>query len=374
MRAKSTVALAAMLAALLAPATPCLADVPAAAQDPPAKLTLRAAQVLLPGHPIAKGLEYMGFLLEERSGGELSLDIRESTQIKGERDLIEDVQMGELDLIVITTGPLYGFSNDFLVFDLPYAFPDALTARRVLDGPFGEKSLQNALQVGLVGLTYFENGLRHVTTTRKPVSRPEDLKGLKIRTMESRIHMEVFRTLGATPVPLAFGDLYARLKDGAVDGQENPISVIVTTSIFEVQRDLTLTGHFYMPAPVFVSAGVWNKLSDRQRDLLRTAARDAMHYHRAVADRFMGPEQLRFLGKSMDVNESPDLALWREAVVGPVRERFRAEIGPQVIEELDREIERVTYEGGPAAAAEPTVPSEPVEPARATVTVAPPAQ
>ncbi|MDR2611918.1 MAG: DctP family TRAP transporter solute-binding subunit [Deltaproteobacteria bacterium] len=323
------------------PSSPGGKPAPAAAgQDaaaPREKLVLRAGQVLLPGHPIPQGLEYMAFLLDERSGGEISLEIRPPSELDGERDLIESIQMGELDVIVITTAPLYGFTTDFLVFDLPYVFPDQQTARRVLDGPYGERTLKKALQVGLVGLAYFENGLRHVTTGKTPVSRPEDLAGLKIRTMETRIHMAVFRKLGATPVPLAFGDLYSHLKKGAVDAEENPVSVITTTRLQEVQGYLALTGHFYMPAPLFISAGVWNRLPDRHRVILQDAARDAMHYHRAIADRFMGQEALDELSRSMTVNARIDRGLWRRALAS-VREDFKAEIGPETLEELDREI------------------------------------
>jgi tripartite ATP-independent transporter DctP family solute receptor len=314
--------------------------------DAPAAITLRAAQILHPGHPISRGLEYMALLVKERSGGRLSLDIQPASRFSGERELIERVQMGDLDLIVITTAPLYGFTSDFLVFDLPYLFDDAQTARRVLDGPFGEKTLQKAIAVGLVGLAYYENGMRHVTSAGKPVSVPGDLKGLKIRTLESRIHMDVFRTLGATPVPLAFGDLYQNLKSGSIDGQENPLSVIATSKLYEVQKNLALTGHFYMPSPMFIAASVWNKLPEDQRQLLRQASRDAMHYHRAVSDGFDGEETLNLLKSRMAVNEHPDRSLWKKAVA-PVRGRFRAEIGEEALAELDSEIARVAG-GGPA--------------------------
>jgi tripartite ATP-independent transporter DctP family solute receptor len=306
--------------------------------------------VLRNDHPIAQGLEYMGFLLEERSGGELALEISPPEKLGGERDLIESIQMGGVDLIAITTAPLYGFTADFLVFDLPYVFPDHLTARRVLDGPFGEKKLQDALNVGLVGLTYFENGLRHITTGKTPVSRPEDLAGLKVRTMETRIHMAVFRKLGATPVPLAFGDLYGHLKSGSVDAEENPLSVIYTTRLHEVQGHLALTGHFYTPAPVFISAAVWNRLPERHRALVQQAANDAMHYHRAATNRYLGQEMLDELAKSLTVDANIDRSLWR-AAVSSVRDDFKAEIGQETLDELDREVQRLGTDSIAATAA-----------------------
>jgi tripartite ATP-independent transporter DctP family solute receptor len=347
-----------------------LAQDAAPAAEPPETLTIRAAQVLHPGHPIARGLEYMAMLVRERSGGRLLLEILPPSQFTGERELIERVQMGDLDLIVITTAPLYGFTNDFMALDLPYVFDSPQTARKVLDGPFGEKTLQSALGVGLVGLAYYENGLRHISTSDRAVAVPGDLKGLKIRTLESRIHMEVFRTLGATPVPLAFGDLYQTLKSGNVDGEENPLSVIMTSRFYEVQKNLALTGHFYLPSPMFIAAGVWNKLPESHRELLRSASRDAMHYHRAVADGFSGPETLEFLKSRMKVEERPDLALWKSALA-PVRDRFKAEIGEEALAELDREIARVTSGDAPAAASSAAEPPAAASSAAASEAAAP---
>ncbi|MDR3152780.1 MAG: DctP family TRAP transporter solute-binding subunit [Deltaproteobacteria bacterium] len=353
MSAAKALALA-LLLCLAAPAAASAADPPQVGAPAKATITLRAGQVLHPGHPVAMGLEYMKRLVELRSGGEIAVEILDPATLSGERDLIESIQMGKLDLIVITTAPLYGFTPDFLVFDLPYVFPDPHVARKVLDGPFGEQTIQQARHVGLVGLAYFENGLRHVTTASKPVSRPEDLAGLRVRTLESRIHMDVFRKLGAIPVPLAFGDLYDQLRQGTLDAEENPVSVIQTADLYKVQGHMAITGHFYLPAPMFVSAGVWSKLTGRNRSLLQKAALDSVQYHRVISDYYMSPEALDFLKSRMQVTENINGALWRKAVES-VRSDYRNEIGGETIDELERELLRVSGDGssGPSGSAGP---------------------
>ncbi|MDR2339948.1 MAG: DctP family TRAP transporter solute-binding subunit, partial [Deltaproteobacteria bacterium] len=259
-RAKAHTALLALFAIAFIGALP--------ASSAHAKTTLRAAQVLNDTHPSHLGLLRMAELLKERSGGELEIRMLDRNTLGDERDLIEAIQMGEADLIVIGTAPLYSFTSDFLVFDLPYTFKDAPTGRAVMDGPFGQARLDDATHVGLKGLAYYENGLRHVSTSKAPVRLPGDMKGLRMRTMESRIHLQTFRQLGAYPVPLSYMDLYRHLKDGSIDAEENPTSVFVTGKLYEVQANFSLTGHFYMPSPMFVSMGVWNKLPPNLQGLL----------------------------------------------------------------------------------------------------------
>ena len=265
-----------LLAVLLALFLPTFGEGAARAEE----IVLKAGQILGSGHPVETALRRFGDLLKERSGGSLTLEIIESSAFDSERDLIEALQMGGLDLIVITTSPLYGFTNDFIKYDLPYVFPDAETARAVLDGPVGERSLKSSVQAGLVGLAYYENGLRHISSSRDPVRLPEDVKGLRIRTMESRVHMATFRALGATPVPLGYNDLLKHIRADLIDLQENPVSVMYSGKIYEVQKYYSFTGHFYLPAPVFVSYGAWRKLRPLERRLLAEAARETAAYQR----------------------------------------------------------------------------------------------
>jgi tripartite ATP-independent transporter DctP family solute receptor len=301
------------------------------------RVTIRAAQVLADTHPSHQALLRMADILSERSGGELGLDILDGNALGGERDLIESIQMGEADLIVIGTAPLYGFTSDFLVFDLPYLFPDLSTARAVMDSPFARNRLDNAIHAGLKGLGYYENGLRHISSSKTPVLLPGDLKGMRIRTMESRIHLETFRALGASPVPLSYSDLYDRLKNGSIEAEENPVSVFVTGKFYEVQDYYSLTGHFYMPSPMFVSNSLWNKLDRRDQELLLEAARESARYQRELSDAFYTKEALDELSERITLFRDIDRGPWRKAVA-PVRKIFEAEVGAQTLKELDRAI------------------------------------
>jgi tripartite ATP-independent transporter DctP family solute receptor len=305
-----------------------------------AKITLRAAQVLADTHPSHVALVRFQELLNERSKGEIQVEIADSKILGGERELIEAIQMGEVEIIVIGTAPLYGFTSDYLVFDLPYVFPDAGTARAVLDSPFGQTHLDRAMQVGLKGLTYYENGLRHISSTKKPIRLPGDLQGMRFRTMESRIHLETFRALGANPVPLSYSDLYARLKGGDLDAEENPMSVFVTGKLYEVQKYYTLTGHFYMPSPMFISISVWNKLDTADQELILQTARETAVYQRQLSDIFNSPTAIENLERSITVIQDVDKDAWK-AAVAPVRKIFEAEVGQDTLAGLEKAIQDV---------------------------------
>ncbi|MDR2353468.1 MAG: DctP family TRAP transporter solute-binding subunit [Deltaproteobacteria bacterium] len=309
-----------------------------------AKIVFRSAQVLASDHPIQLGLNRLATILEEKTNGELTLDIMEPGQFGSERELIEAIQMGDLDLIVITTPPLYSFTNAFLAFDLPYIFPDTQVARTVLDGPFGQDRLKAAANIGLVGITYFENGLRHISSLDKPIIVPWDLKGLKIRTMESRIHLYTFRTLGANPVPLAYNDLYQNLKNKTLDGQENPPSVFITGKLYEVQKHYSLTGHFYITSPMFVSSSAWNKLTPEQQVIFTNSAQEAKYYQRFLADQINDIDYLKRVAPDVTIHSSLNLNLWKSNLVDPIRHQFQNEIGIDTLKELDLEIQRALDE------------------------------
>jgi tripartite ATP-independent transporter DctP family solute receptor len=313
-----------------------------------AKVTLRAAQVLAETHPTNIALERLRANALEKSGGELEIVVTDSKSFGGERELIEAMQMGDLELIVIATAALYGFASDFLVFDLPYAFPDQATARRVLDSPFGQERLDDASQAGLKGLAYYENGLRHVSASNKEIRAPSDLAGLRIRTMESRIHVDAFRELGASPVPLSYGELYGNLKSGRLDAEENPIPVFVTGKLYEVQRFYTMTGHFYMPAPVFVSLSAWGRLSPELQNILTEAAKESALYQRALCDGFETEAAMGDLAKKVSLLRFVDREPWK-AAFAPVRKRYGAEVGEQTLSQLDRAIEEARIQMAKAA-------------------------
>lgn len=196
-----------------------------------------------------------------------------SGSLGGEREMVESVQLGTLDLTVTSTGPVGNFVPETLITDIPFLFRDYNHARKTLDGPIGQELLGKFPAKGIVALAWAENGFRHLTNSKLAVNTPEDMKGLKLRTMENPVHITAFRALGASPAPMAFTELFTALQQGTVDGQENPIPVITSSKFGQVQKNLSLTGHVYSPALILASMTMFNGLSAADKKALQDAAK-----------------------------------------------------------------------------------------------------
>ena len=231
-----------------------------------------------------------------------------------EREMIESVQIGTIDCTFTSTGPVGNFVPDVRIFDVPFLFRDAAHARGVLDSEIGQSVLQRFTARGLVGVIWTENGFRHLTNSRREVNAPADLRGLKVRTMENQVHMRAFSTLGALPTPMAFSELIPALQQGTVDGQENPISVIVANNINQVQRFMTLTNHVYSPSVMICNPATVGRLSAADRAHFQEAARAAQKANRdrVSADDASGVEELRKRG--MTVVTQVDTASFQAAL------------------------------------------------------------
>ncbi len=218
-----------------------------------------------------------------------------------EREMIESVQIGTIDCTFTSTGPVGNFVPEVRIFDVPFLFRDSAHARGVLDSEIGQSVLQRFNARGLVGVIWTENGFRHLTNSRREVNAPADLRGLKVRTMENQVHMRAFSTLGALPTPMAFSELIPALQQGTVDGQENPISVIVANNINQVQRFMTLTNHVYSPSVMICNPGTVGRLSAADRAHFQEAARAAQKANRdrVSADDASGVEELRKRGMTV---------------------------------------------------------------------------
>jgi tripartite ATP-independent transporter DctP family solute receptor len=205
--------------------------------------------------------------------GKYRINLFPSGSLGGEREMVESVQLGTLDLVVTSTGPVGNFVPETLITDIPFLFRDYDHARKTLDGPIGQDLLAKFPAKGIIALAWAENGFRHVTNSKRAVNAPEDLKGLKLRTMENQVHMTAFRALGASPAPMAFTELFTALQQGTVDGQENPIPVITSSKFGQVQKNLSLTGHVYSPALILASPQMFNGLPADVKKALQDAAR-----------------------------------------------------------------------------------------------------
>ncbi|MGL4790600.1 MAG: TRAP transporter substrate-binding protein [Anaerotignaceae bacterium] len=245
---------------------------------------IRVGHVLAQVHPYQLGLEKFGEILSEKTNGQAVVDVFHSSTLGNERDMVEALQLGTQEMVLVSTAVLSSFTDKFLVFDLPFLFQTTEEARMVCDSDLGQEILTSVDKEGLKGLIFFENGFRNVTNSKLLIEKPEDLKGLKIRTMESPIHMAAFRAMGADPTPMAMGELFTALQQKTIDGQENPLAIIDSSKLYEVQEYISLTGHFYAPAPLFIANDYYESMPADIQEAVLEAAKQAQVYEREVLD------------------------------------------------------------------------------------------
>ena len=256
-----------------------------------------------------------------------------SSALGGEREQIEAVQLGTLDLVNTSTGPVGNFVPEVKIVDIPFLFRDYDHARRVMDGPIGQEILSKFPSKGIIALGWTENGFRHMTNSKRAIVKPADAAGLKMRTMENKVHMDGYRTFGILPTPMAFPELFGALQQGTVDGQENPIPVILSSKFAQVQKHLSLTGHVYSPALLLLSPKTWNKLTDADKKVFTEAAKKAGAAQRKKVndDESSGIAQLEKDG--MMVVKNVDGAAFREALK-PALAGYNKEFGADNIKKI----------------------------------------
>ena len=229
------------------------------------------------------GLEFMDKELRARTEGRVGIQIFPNGQLGGERELIESIQLGNLDMAFVSSAPLANFNKEFYAFDIPFLFPDRPAAYRVLDGEIGQKLLASLDQVGLSGLGYWENGFRQLTNNVREIHSPADLQGLKMRTMENDMHIALWRAEGADPAPLSFSELFTALQQGTFDAQEGPINLFYDMKFYEVQKYITKTNHIYSPFVILTSPDLMAKMSPEDQKTFLAVFAEAKDYQRELA-------------------------------------------------------------------------------------------
>jgi len=219
-------------------------------------------------------------LVEKATNGKVTIEIHPAGELGGEREMMEGVQLGTVDMMLASTGPLGNFTPIANAFDFPFLFRDREHAYKVLDGEIGDEIGTELGKSGIQVLAWAENGFRNITNSDRPIKKPEDLNGLKIRTMENKIHMESFLAFGASPTPMAFTELFTSMQQGVVDGQENPLGVIISSKFYEVQKYLSLTGHFYNPALFIITKTKFDSFTPELQRVLLDSAAKARDYQR----------------------------------------------------------------------------------------------
>lgn len=271
--------------------------------------------------------------VEQASKGAFKFKQFPSSALGGERELVEGLQLGTVEAAIVSTGALSNFVPEVGVTDIPFLFRNSAHARAVLDGPIGQEILGKFKARGLIALAWGEQGFRHVTNGKHPILRPEDLKGLKIRTMENPVHITAFRTLGAAPTPMSWPEVAGALQQGTIDGQENPISVIASAKLSSVQKHLALTGHVYSPTVILLAPRFWDSLNDAQKALFASGARDGAAAMRKYVDDVekTGVDELKAQG--MQVTEISNKAPFQQALA-PAYSQYAAKYGKDLIDRI----------------------------------------
>jgi tripartite ATP-independent transporter DctP family solute receptor len=271
--------------------------------------------------------------VEKRTNGRYKIQTFYNGSLGGEREYIEAVQLGTQELAFSSSGPVPNFVPETKILDVPFLFRDKDHARKVLDGEIGQALLTKFESKGFKALAWGENGVRHMTNSKRPVVAPEDLKGLKMRTMENPVHIAAYKGLGIVTTPMAFPEVFTALQQGTVDGQENPLSVIMAAKFDQVQKHLSLTGHVYSPAILLMNKGAFDNLSDADKQAFLEAAKVAGEANRARVDKddANGVAQLRKLG--MEVVENVDKAKF-VATLAPVMAQFEKEFGKETLDKI----------------------------------------
>jgi len=243
-------------------------------------VVLRLAHTLDTSHPVHAAIERMAAELEKASSGKMRIKIYPGGQLGSERETIELLQLGAVDMVKTSTAPLEGFIPGMAVFGIPYVFRDEEHFWNVLDGKAGRALLELGVDKKLRGLCYYDAGSRSFYTKNRPIRAPADLKGLKIRVQNSRTSIRMIDAMGGSATPLAFGELYTALDQGVVDGAENNAPSLLTSRHYEVCKYYSLDEHTMVPDVVLISTETWDRLTREQRGWLQSAANASVKFQR----------------------------------------------------------------------------------------------
>ncbi|WNS76605.1 DctP family TRAP transporter solute-binding subunit [Bacillus sp. DTU_2020_1000418_1_SI_GHA_SEK_038] len=271
--------------------------------------------------------------VEERSNGQIEVQVYPNGSLFGsDREAIEAVQLGNIEMTIPAVAALSSFNSKFMVFDLPFLFNSREAAYKALDGDLGKTLLSDLEQNDLKGLVFGENGFRHISNNNGPIDSPEDLKGIKMRTLESPVHADTFKAFGANASPFAFGELYTALQQKTYDAMESPISIYYTSKMYEVQDYLTLSGHFYAATILVMNEKFYNELPEDLQKVVTEAAKEFQTDQRKLAQKQDTDFLVKLEESGMKINDLTEEQknAFREASK-PVYEKYIPQIGEDIV-------------------------------------------
>jgi len=294
------------------------------------------------GHPLVMGMEKFKDIVEAKSGGKLKVNLFPGGTLGSDQANISALQGGTLEMVTMNSGILASQVKDFAVFDFPFVFANTREADAILDGAFGKKMHAKLDEKGLVGLTYWELGFRNITNSKRPLNKVEDIAGLKLRVIPNPINVDWVKALDANPTPLPFPEVYAALEQKAIDGQENPVTVINANKFFEVQKFAAITNHQYNPQSVMISKKFWDTLSAAEKAIVQDAAVEAGKYQREQARGQVAAALDNMKKNGMQVTEFPAAEVIKFAQkMQLVISKHAATVGEATVNELLAELARV---------------------------------
>ena len=289
------------LSAMLAAAVLATMGTVASAQE----RTIKFATQNPKGHPIVLGMEKFAETVAAKTGNKIKVQLFPGGVLGGDAPNISALQGGTIEMVVMNAGILGQQVKDFEIWDFPFLFATPQEADAVADGPVGRELLDKLDAKGIHGLAYWELGFRQITNSKRAINKVEDIAGLKLRVIPNAINVDWVKALDANPTPMAFPEVYAGLEQKAIDGQENPLTVISANKFFEVQKFVTLTNHQYNPQAVIVSKKFWDTLTDPEKKILTDAAQEAAVYERKVSRDAMSAALDAMKKGGMTVSELP---------------------------------------------------------------------
>lgn len=303
--------------------------------------TIRVSHVVPKDHPFQLGIDKFAELLAQKTGGKMKMRGYPDGQLGAELQSISSAQGGVLEMTLVSTAATASVVKEFGVYDLPFLFNDWKEADLVLDGPVGRKLLDKLPEKNLVGLCYFENGFRHLTNSRHPVAKAEDFKGLKIRTIQNPVFIDIFNTLGANALPMPFTEVFTALESKAIDGQETPYSNIHGNKFYEVQKYMSNTGHIYGAAVVLASRKFWDQLGAGEQKVLQESCNAARDYERRF-NREQDPKLLaQIKAKGVTFTEiTPTERTRMRELLKPVYEKYARNLGEDVVKQTLAELDK----------------------------------
>ena len=291
-------------------------------------------------NPIGLAVDKFAQIVSDKSGGKLKVTGYPNATLGNEIQSMSSAQGGILEMSVVSTAGAAGNVKELAIFDLPFIFRSEKEADAVVDGEVGQSLLKKFSDKNLIGLCYMDYGFRQVTNSKHPIKRLEDFRDLKLRTLQNRVYIDIFKALGATPLPLPYPETYTALETKAIDGQESAYLVTKSSSYQDIQTYLTETRHVYLPAVVLVSKKFWDRLNTKERDVLETSCKEAQAYHRQVS-RKMEAEVVQDLVKAgMKFNkiEPAEHARMVQATASVI-EKYKPELGADLVNKTMATIE-----------------------------------